>query len=125
MKLGVSTDFSAAHSLPRHRGKCKNLHGHTYKIEVVVEGEKKEDTECVVDFSQLKALVDEVLELVDHKFLNEIISYPTSENIALFLKQKLENKLKDSNLGVWLYSVKIWEGNDKWVMVEYAKMVDT
>ena len=118
MKLGVSTDFSAAHSLPRHPGKCKNLHGHTYKVEVVVEGEKKEDTECVADFSEVKALVEEVLELVDHKFLNEIISYSTSENIALFLREKLERKLKDSNLCVTLHSIKLWEGKDKWVLVE-------
>ncbi len=117
MKLGVSTDFSAAHSLPKHPGKCKNLHGHTYKVEVVVEGEKKEDTECVADFSEVKALVEEVLELLDHKFLNEIISYPTSENIALFLMDELEKKLKGSNLGVTLHSIKLWEGADKWVMV--------
>ena len=118
MKLGVSTDFSAAHSLPRHPGKCKNLHGHTYRLDVVVEGDKKEDTECVADFSEVKAVVEEVIELVDHKFLNEIISYPTSENIALFLKEQLEKKLNDSNLGVSLYSLRIWEGKDKWVMVE-------
>ncbi len=118
MKLGVSTDFSAAHSLPRHPGKCKNLHGHTYKVDVVVEGDKKEDTECVADFSEVKAVVEEVIDLVDHKFLNEIISYPTSENIALFMKEQLEKKLNDSNLGVSLYSLRIWEGKDKWVMVE-------
>ncbi len=118
MKLGITADFSAAHSLPRHLGKCKNLHGHTYRVDVVVEGEKKEDTECVADFSEMKAVVEEVLELVDHKFLNEIISYPTSENIALFLREKLEKELKNSNLGVTLYSLRIWEGKNKWVMLE-------
>jgi len=121
MKLGISANFSAAHSLPRHPGKCKNLHGHTYKIEVVVEGEKKEGTECVADFAEVRALVEGVLELVDHKFLNEIISYPTSENIALFLGAELEKRLRgaDLELGVRLRSVKIWEGKDKWVKVEY------
>ena len=83
-----------------------------------MEGEKKEDTECVADFSEVKALIEEVLELVDHKYLNEIISYPTSENIALFLKKELEKKLKDSNLGVVLHSIKLWEGEGKWVLVE-------
>lgn len=118
MKLGVSTDFSAAHSLPRHTGKCKNLHGHTYRVDIVVEGEKKADTECVADFSEVKALVEEVIDLVDHKHLNEIIAYPTSENIALFLRAEFEKKFKDSNFGVTLDSIKIWEGKDKWVMVE-------
>ncbi len=118
MKLGVLMDFSAAHSLPRHPGKCKNLHGHTYKVEIVVEGEKKADTECVADFAEVKAVVEELLELVDHKLLNEIIEYPTSENIALFLKRQLEANLEGSDLGVSLYSIKIWEGSDKWVMID-------
>ncbi len=110
-------DFSAAHSLPRYPGKCRNLHGHTYKVEVIVEGDKKPDSECVADFSELKEVLREVLELVDHKYLNEIIEYPTSENIALFLKSELENKLKESKLGVTLYSLRVWEGKDKWVMI--------
>ena len=59
-----------------------------------------------------------IFYIIDHKVLNEIISYPTSENIALFLKEQLEKKLNDSNLGVSLYSLRIWEGKDKWVMVE-------
>jgi len=90
-------------------------------VEVIVEGEKKADTECVADFSEVKAAVKEVLELVDHRYLNEIIEYPTSENIALFLKRELERKLEDSKLGVSLYSLKLWEGEDKWVMIESAE----
>jgi len=118
MKLGISTDFSAAHLLPRHPGKCKDLHGHTYTVEVVVEGEQKEEIECIADFSEVKAIVEEVLELVDHKLLNELIGNPTTENIALFLKDALENRLKGSPLGVSLHSIKVWEAKDKWVMVE-------
>ena len=117
MKLGVSTDFSAAHSLPIHHGKCKDLHGHTYRVDVVVDGAKKEDTECVADFAEVKALIEDVVELVDHKHLNEVISYPTSENIALFLKVELEKRLNGSDLGVTLHSIRLWEGKDKWVMV--------
>ncbi len=51
MKLGVSMDFSAAHFLPLHPGKCKDLHGHTYKVEIVVVGEQKGSTGCVADFA--------------------------------------------------------------------------
>ncbi|MHC1610009.1 MAG: 6-carboxytetrahydropterin synthase QueD [Candidatus Methanospirareceae archaeon] len=118
MKLGVSADFSAAHSLPRHPGRCKELHGHTYRVDVVVEGEKKGDTECVADFAEVRAVVEDVIGLLDHKHLNEVISYPTSENIALFLKAELEKRLKETNLGVTLHSIRVWEGRDKWVMVE-------
>ncbi len=118
MKLGVTAYFSAAHSLPRYPGKCRNLHGHTYKVEITVEGEKKPDTECVADFSELKAVLEEVLELLDHKYLNDIIGYPTSENIALFLRRELENRLNTRGLGVTLCAIKLWEGRDKWVMIE-------
>ncbi len=118
MKLGVETDFSAAHSLSKHPGKCRNLHGHTYKVEVVVEGAKKEDIECVADFSEVKTLIEDAIALVDHTNLNEVIAYPTSENIALFLKTELEKRLNGSNLGVKLHSIRIWEAKDKWVMVD-------
>ncbi|MBA5942280.1 MAG: 6-carboxytetrahydropterin synthase QueD [Methanophagales archaeon] len=116
--MGVSADFSAAHSLSRHLGKCKNLHGHTYKVDVVVEGEKREDTGCVADFADIKAVIEDVIVLVDHKYLNEIIHYPTTENIALFIKAEIEKRLNGSNLAVTLRSIKIWEGKEKWVMVE-------
>jgi len=118
MKLGITTHFNAAHMLARHPGKCKALHGHTYRVDVVVSGEQKRDTECVADFAVLKALVEEVLELVDHTYLNDVISYPTSENIALFLKSELEKRLSASPEGVSLHSVRVWEGRDKWVLVE-------
>jgi 6-pyruvoyltetrahydropterin/6-carboxytetrahydropterin synthase len=118
MKVGITTHFSAAHTLARHPGKCKELHGHTYRVDVVVAGEKQQDTECVADFAVLKAVVDEVLELVDHTYLNEVIGYPTSENIALFLKAELEKRLSASPEGVTLHSIRVWEGMDKWVMVE-------
>ncbi|MBA5942452.1 MAG: 6-carboxytetrahydropterin synthase QueD [Methanophagales archaeon] len=118
MKLGVSADFSAAHSLSRHPGKCKNLHGHTYKVDVVVEGEKREDTGCVADFADIKAVIEDVVTFVDHKYLNEVIHYPTTENIALFIKAEIEKRLNRTNLGVTLRSVRIWEGREKWVMVE-------
>ena len=116
MKLGVCSHFSAAHTLPKHKGKCKQLHGHTYKVEIVVEGEKDKETECIVDFSEVKALLDEVLEHLDHKYLNDVISYPTSENIAEFIWEELEGKME--GIGVKLKSVKVWEGEGKWVMLE-------
>ncbi len=118
MKLSVTAYFSAAHSLPRHPGKCRNLHGHTYRVEITVEGDKKPDTECVADFSDLKSELEEVLELLDHRYLNDIIDYPTSENIALFLWRELERRLNSSELGVTLCSLKLYEGRDKWVMIE-------
>ncbi len=118
MKLGITTHFDAAHSLARHPGKCKQLHGHTYRVDIVVDGEQQEETGCVADFGELKAVIADVLELVDHTYLNEVLGYPTSENIALFLKAELEQRFQNSKLGVSLHSVRVWEARDKWVMVE-------
>ena len=53
MKLGLVTEFDAAHSLPGYQGKCANLHGHTYQVEIVVEGDVGDDG-FVMDFYQLK-----------------------------------------------------------------------
>ncbi len=116
MKLGVTSHFNAAHMLPRHTGKCKNMHGHTYKVEIVVEGYKNNETQCIADFSEVKELLDEVIDMLDHKLLNDILSYPTSENIAEFIWNELNTRVR--KLGVKLYAVKVWEGEGKWVMIE-------
>ena len=60
MKLGMVTEFDAAHSLPGYQGKCANLHGHTYQVEIVVEGDVGEDG-FVMDFYQLKKILAEAL----------------------------------------------------------------
>jgi 6-pyruvoyltetrahydropterin/6-carboxytetrahydropterin synthase len=116
IKLGVEQTFEAAHSLPGYNGKCKNVHGHTYTVEVVVEGNLDTKTNFVMDYFELRRIVNDVLEEIDHTFLNDIIEYPSCENILLFIKKKLERKLK--NKKVSLVSVKLWEGKGQWAMVE-------
>ena len=80
--------FEAAHLLPNHDGKCKNLHGHSYVLEITVSGPiietgPKEGT--VMDFSDLSKIVDrEIISKWDHQFLNEILPFTTTaENLAL------------------------------------------
>jgi 6-pyruvoyltetrahydropterin/6-carboxytetrahydropterin synthase len=100
--------FDASHHLPDYKGKCENPHGHTYKLEVVVEGDVKSDG-LVMDFQRIKRIVEsEVIEKLDHKNLNDIISNPTAENIIEWIHDHLRGKLP-------LYSLKLWEGVDKWV----------
>lgn len=82
--------FEAAHSLPNHDGKCRNPHGHSYKVVVCVKGEVNEKQDhakegMVIDFADIKAVWKHSLEpLLDHKNLNETlpISTTTAENIA-------------------------------------------
>ncbi|HDM22763.1 MAG TPA: 6-carboxytetrahydropterin synthase, partial [Methanomicrobia archaeon] len=61
--------FDAAHRIPDHSGKCKNLHGHTYKLIVTMEGEVKDG--MVIDFEDMKNIVDPVIEKYDHSYLND------------------------------------------------------
>ena len=116
MKLGLIADFDAAHSLPGYQGKCANLHGHTYKVEVVIEGLKGENG-FVMDFFQLKKILNSVLEDFDHSNLNDLLPNPTAENIAELLYQRLRHSLE--GLCVSLVSLKLWEGKNKWVMIDF------
>jgi len=82
--------FDAAHKLPGYNGKCKDLHGHTWKLIVAVEGEVKEDG-MVRDFREIKQIVNgKIIDKLDHGYLNEIIENPTTENILLWIKKELD-----------------------------------
>ncbi len=108
MKLGVIDYIDCAHYLPGHP-KCGSLHGHTYKIEVVIEGENKEG--MVVDFAQLKKSIKDALSHYDHKTLNDFLEYPSVENICEALKAKLSEKIE------FAFTLRVWEGHGKWVEI--------
>lgn len=75
MEITVVKEFSfaASHFLPNHPGKCQNLHGHTYKLQVGVRGKVDPETGMVVDFGKLKDLVEKtIIEKLDHAYLNEM-----------------------------------------------------
>ncbi len=111
MKICRVFYFDAAHFLPRYKGKCERLHGHTYKLEVVVEDKKREDG-MVLDFNELKTIVKKtVLDKLDHQNMNEIFENPTAENMAEWIFDELDKEMP-------LSSVKLWEGSGKWVEVE-------
>lgn len=116
MKIGLSLEFDAAHCLPGYDGKCAQVHGHTYEVEVVLEGPVDEETGFLLDFYDLKRILKSVLDELDHRDLNGILPNPTAEKIAEYIKAGLEKRLLDSPAR--LVSVKLWEGRNKWVMVE-------
>jgi len=114
MRLCHEFTFDAAHYLPGYKGKCALPHGHTYKLEIVVEGNIKSDG-MVVDFSTIKRVVEhEVLQHLDHRQLNDMIPHPTVENIVKWIEEHLQGKLPVS-------SIKLWEGPGKWVEITVAK----
>lgn len=110
MRLCREFIFDAAHYIPHYKGKCEHLHGHTYRLEVVIEGGVKKDG-MVIDFAKMKEIVEtQVLEKLDHQSLNELFENPTAEHILEWVAQQLKGTLP-------LYSLRLWEGQGKWVEI--------
>lgn len=89
--------FEAAHVLPYHQGKCSRLHGHSYRLDVSVDGPLQSEgpaTGMVVDFDELARVVrTSVIDALDHRHLNDTIDNPTSENIAVWIWRRLAPQL--------------------------------
>lgn len=110
MLITKSFTFDAAHKLIHYDGKCENLHGHTYKLQVSLKGEPDEDG-MLIDFTELKAIVEErVLDVLDHAYINDVIEQSTSENIAVWIWGRLENAFKRGNIE--LYEITLYETAD-------------
>lgn len=113
MKISKVFKFDAAHNLIKYHGKCESLHGHTYKLVVTMEGKLNEEG-MIIDFACFKKIVeDNVLNLLDHSYLNNIIEQPTAENIALWIWEKLQEEMKTR--GLKLIEVQVWETADNYV----------
>lgn len=110
MKVGCIEHFDSSHLLPGHP-KCGVPHGHTYKVEVTVEGPLVDG--MVIDFADLKASVRGLLKQLDHKDLNTILPYPTCENIASEILARLSQTFAGKRL-----CVRVWEGDGKWAEIE-------
>lgn len=87
--LKVESNFSSAHNLRGYKGRCEELHGHNWKVELNVRASKLNKTGMVEDFRFLKDELNAVLDKLDHKYLNELSYFkkenPTSENIAKYI----------------------------------------
>jgi 6-pyruvoyltetrahydropterin/6-carboxytetrahydropterin synthase len=116
--------FDASHYLPGHPGKCKNLHGHSWEFEVEIEAKVDESTGISLDFSEIKKVTQDLLELLDHSHLNSIIEIPTAENIAKYIMSYYNSEKCDSLFGIdeteifpLLRAVRVWESPDCYVEV--------
>ena len=99
-RLKVKRDFSSSHQLRNYGGKCENMHGHNFGVEVEVEGDKLDGkVEILMDFKELKKAVDAILDTLDHKHLNEVEYFkeinPSSENIARYIYIELKPMLPE------------------------------
>ena len=112
-ELKILTSFAAAHQLTMVAKQCENLHGHNWKVEVCVSGERLNHAGVLIDFGELKAYVSEIIREMDHKFLNELPYFdnaPSSEKIAVHIARRLQEKLAGSDIRV--SRITTWESDN-------------
>lgn len=94
--LTVKSEFSSAHRLRGYQGKCENLHGHNWKVEIAVSGSALDNLGMVADFKELKQRLNDILKDLDHKYLNDLAYFkkknPTSENIAKYIFERFNSR---------------------------------
>ena len=113
-ELKIVTRFAAAHQLTMVGAKCENMHGHNWRIEVYVKGEKLDRGGVLMDFGEVKMHVAEVMQLLDHRYLNELEHFsdrqPSSENIAFFVATEMQKRI--DRPGIRVSRVAAWESDD-------------
>jgi 6-pyruvoyltetrahydropterin/6-carboxytetrahydropterin synthase len=111
-EVSVEHTFAAGHALRNYRGKCENVHGHNYKVRVLVRGEKLDSVGMLVDFTELKRLLRAVSEPMDHVFINDLPPFtelnPTAENMAWYICEQMRAGLKSENNAA-IAEVTVWE----------------
>lgn len=125
MKTSITKtfEFEAAHHLPWHEGKCHRLHGHSYKLEVTITGDVYQDVAgfplsgMIADFADISRIVkSNIIELLDHHDLNDIIENPTAERIAEWIWLRLT--VVPNQISEMLTKIVLWETSTGYVTIE-------
>ena len=110
-EITVEYSFAAGHALRGYKGKCENIHGHNYKVEVALSGKKLNAIGLLMDFVDLKAVIKEIVKRVDHQFLNDMPPFdqlnPSAENMAKYFFDEIQARLGNNDARV--SRVKVWE----------------
>ncbi len=114
-EVTVEETFAAGHALRDYHGKCENVHGHNYKVRATLEGLQLDQAGLLVDFSDLKRALSQIVDRVDHKFLNDVAPFdrlnPSAENMAHWFYEELSRSLAPllEARNARLAEVRIWE----------------
>ncbi len=111
-EVAVQETFAAGHALRGYKGKCENVHGHNYRVEITVEGERLDAIGLLVDFAEVKKLIRTVVARLDHRFINDLEPFdvlnPSAENLAKYFYDEVSAGLPGGT-SVRLEKVKLWE----------------
>ena len=111
-EVSVEQTFAAGHALRNYKGRCENVHGHNFRVQAVIEGERLDDTGLLVDFIDVKNLMGKIIARLDHVFLNDIppfdVKNPSAENIAEYFHQEMSSGLT-SSVPIRIREIKVWE----------------
>ena len=112
--VSVLDEFSAAHRLVEYNGDCERLHGHNWKVEAYVAGKQLNKAGVLLDFGELKDHLSQIMNTLDHKFLNELKflgdGNPSSENLARYIATELQKCFKGDEIHVT--RVAVWESEN-------------
>jgi 6-pyruvoyltetrahydropterin/6-carboxytetrahydropterin synthase len=113
-EVTVEDSFAAGHYLRNYKGKCENPHGHNYRVQVTLRGDKLDKAGLLLDFKDLKEVMRHVIDRLDHQMLNEIDPFtalnPSAENLARYFYEQASTRLKALTEGrVRVCDVTIWE----------------
>jgi 6-pyruvoyltetrahydropterin/6-carboxytetrahydropterin synthase len=115
-EISAGTHFDAAHLLRDYDGPCARMHGHGFRVRAALVGSQLGPSHLLVDFHDLKRLLQEITAPFDHRCLNEVEPFteisPTSENIARFVYRSLQERLPELPPGVRLAWVSVSESPD-------------
>ena len=110
-ELMIETGFASAHQLRGYKGKCENLHGHNWKVQVFVTTDRLNEIDLAIDFHELKRITSEVIAQLDHTCLNNVFPFternPSSENIARWVFESLRKRLAEYKVS--MSAVTVWE----------------
>jgi 6-pyruvoyltetrahydropterin/6-carboxytetrahydropterin synthase len=114
--LCVHSHYDAAHFLRNYHGKCENLHGHRYEVEAVLAFESVGEGGMAYDFSQAKAHLRDVTNLLDHENLNDLEAFrhieTSAEHQARYIFEELRHRM--GSFGKHLVYVRVWETPNQW-----------
>jgi 6-pyruvoyltetrahydropterin/6-carboxytetrahydropterin synthase len=112
-RVSVEETFSSGHALRGYKGKCENVHGHNYRVQVSIEGQQLDGIGLLVDFTHVKHALRGIISEIDHQFLNDLEPFktvnPSAENMAKYFHEQMTARLPALPAGAKLTEAVVWE----------------